>query len=74
MKTAQHSHYRTGVIACAFFALMSGLSAAPVFAGRADDIARVIAGFPSSTEKFGIVEDPTWRAYTREISTYWGEY
>src|SRR3954468_710646 len=74
MKTAQHSNYRTVAVLCAFVAVVIGLSSASAFAGRADDIARVIAGFPSSTEKFGIAEDPAWRAYSREISGYWSEY
>jgi hypothetical protein len=43
-------------------------------AAGADDTARVIAGFPSSLNRFGIAESGPWRAYAQETSSYWNEY
>jgi hypothetical protein len=43
-------------------------------AGDADDAARVIAGFPSSLNKFGKAENGPWRSYAQETSASWSEY
>lgn len=74
MAFTQQSGKKTNAFVCTLFAILCSFWSATSPAGRADDIARVIAGFPSSVQKFAIVDDMPWRTYTREISTYWTEY
>jgi hypothetical protein len=74
MTRSKQGTKRKGALVCVLFAIASALWSASAAAGRPDDIARVIAGFPSGLQKFGIADEPAWRAYTREIATHWGEY
>lgn len=61
-------------VICAIFAVASGSWPVEGIAGDADDAARVIAGFPSSLNKFGKAENAPWRSYAQETSAYWSEY
>jgi hypothetical protein len=59
---------------CAIFVIACGSRPVEGIAGDADDAARVIAGFPSSLNKFGKAENGSWRSYAQETSAYWSEY
>lgn len=65
---------RAVAVICAIIAIAGGSWSVECSAGDADDAARVIAGFPSSPDKFGYAEKGPLLSYAREISTYWNEY
>jgi hypothetical protein len=71
---AQVRRWRNQAIAitCVIFSI--GSSSVGCIAGDAHDTGRVLAGLPSTGNKFGNAESGPWRSYVRETSSYWSEY
>src|ERR1700674_1506233 len=72
-KRLRNSPLKAALI-CVIFAIAGGSWSAGCIAGDEDDTARVIAGFPSSLNKFGKAESDPWRSYAQETSSFWNEY